>query len=433
MEKNSPPERRVITLGCPELAEAALLVSPQVAVGGGVLFIEMSGSHQLRSLESSIARLRVLARKMGKSELPWAQAKTASWARARLLYPSNDPLKLPLEALSCFADPFSLEPSDSVVTKELKKFTHALTLLGFKEIGELKKLPARSLVSRFGISALRIHERLFCNAEPPWPRFHLPEKIIETTPESEEGEGFDLESVVFILKGLLDRLLVRLQARRLKLASLKLTFSERGGGRALVIQFPVPQSTVTGILPILRDRLSVEFQRRPFKEGLNKVTAEVLESVPGRGSQRNLFNKKEEDSEKREELMARLVEKFGKDKVYGACLCERHRPEAAYQRVSVAVLKTPTSSVALVESSRPSRLLLRPELLHKMGNFLMTGAGQRWAVQDWGQPERLSGEWWESGFDRDYYRVLTDEGRLLWIFKDRASGELKFYLQGYFD
>jgi hypothetical protein len=57
---------------------------------------------------------------------------------------------------------------------------------------------------------------------------------------------------------------------------------------------------------------------------------------------------------------------------------------------------------------------------------------QRWLTKEWHGPERLSGEWWESGFSRDYYRVVTDQGLQLWVFfAPTEPPELK--LHGYFD
>ena len=46
----------------------------------------------------------------------------------------------------------------------------------------------------------------------------------------------------------------------------------------------------------------------------------------------------------------------------------------------------------------------------------------------WG-PFIVSGGWWETGNDRAYYFVLTDEGDLEWLFRERGSGH--WYLQGW--
>jgi protein ImuB len=48
---------------------------------------------------------------------------------------------------------------------------------------------------------------------------------------------------------------------------------------------------------------------------------------------------------------------------------------------------------------------------------LVVDGGWR-AVEQLKGPERLSGEWWEDHYRREYYRVSTIAGDLLWVFYD---------------
>ena len=49
-------------------------------------------------------------------------------------------------------------------------------------------------------------------------------------------------------------------------------------------------------------------------------------------------------------------------------------------------------------------------------------------------PERLSGDWWKDPYHREYFRVCTVEGELLWLFREyRPSGELRWWLHGWWD
>ena len=57
--------------------------------------------------------------------------------------------------------------------------------------------------------------------------------------------------------------------------------------------------------------------------------------------------------------------------------------------------------------------------------------GRARAVVAMDGPERLRGEWWASGFDRDYYRVRLDGLGDCWVFRDGGDGRL--YLHGFFD
>ena len=49
-------------------------------------------------------------------------------------------------------------------------------------------------------------------------------------------------------------------------------------------------------------------------------------------------------------------------------------------------------------------------------------------------PERLSGDWWETPYRREYYRVCTSEGELLWLFRARdRGGKDRWWLHGWWD
>jgi hypothetical protein len=72
--------------------------------------------------------------------------------------------------------------------------------------------------------------------------------------------------------------------------------------------------------------------------------------------------------------------------------------------------------------------------LLREGKVLVAPGGRRsWHARDWEGPERLSGEWWEEGFARDYYRVSTEEGRDLWVYSREGEDNGALWLQGYFD
>lgn len=46
-------------------------------------------------------------------------------------------------------------------------------------------------------------------------------------------------------------------------------------------------------------------------------------------------------------------------------------------------------------------------------------------------PDRVSGGQWEEPYAREYYRCVTDEGTLVWIFREARSGD--WYMQGWWD
>jgi protein ImuB len=47
-------------------------------------------------------------------------------------------------------------------------------------------------------------------------------------------------------------------------------------------------------------------------------------------------------------------------------------------------------------------------------------------------PDRISGgQWEERAYAREYYRCVTDEGVLLWVYRDAVDG--RWFLHGYWD
>ncbi|MEO5904502.1 MAG: hypothetical protein ABIQ55_10850 [Gemmatimonadaceae bacterium] len=46
-------------------------------------------------------------------------------------------------------------------------------------------------------------------------------------------------------------------------------------------------------------------------------------------------------------------------------------------------------------------------------------------------PDRISGEQWENPFAREYFRCVTDDGTLVWMYREAMSGE--WYMHGWWD
>jgi protein ImuB len=58
--------------------------------------------------------------------------------------------------------------------------------------------------------------------------------------------------------------------------------------------------------------------------------------------------------------------------------------------------------------------------------------GTRHGVADSLGPERIETGWWRGPHvKRDYYRVVTEDGRRLWLFRERDTG--RWFLHGWFD
>ena len=348
-----------------------------------------------------------------------------------------------------------------------------------RSIGDFSVLPRESLASRFGKDALNLMAKIwgegggdrYASSEHAcehaclhaWPGFHPAARIIEREevrdPEA-HGLFHDLEGATFVLRGLVDRSMGRLRGRCERVSSMEIRFHP--GNRRWRVDLPLPQGSTSGLLPILRERLAHELGKLPLLSPVEVLEIEVTESVPGMGSQRDFFSKKEEEREAWDGLVARLSQKLGKDRVFVAFPQERYLPERGYVRRLVSVPSVLSKSlteaggdgaesevriaasrtVATLDwAERPARVLKKAEPLLKEGRVLCGAAGKQWKVVSWEGPERISGEWWKSprfeGFKRDYYRVMTEGGEQLWVYVDHAGDvagkDPSFFLHGYFD
>jgi nucleotidyltransferase/DNA polymerase involved in DNA repair len=165
---------------------------------------------------------------------------------------------------------------------------------------------------------------------------------------------------------------------------------------------------------------------------------EVLESVPGHGSQRHFFHQQEQEAESWDQLLGRLLSQLGEEFVFQAQLIERYCPEKSWKKVLFSNRENQTLKPSLSRVfSRPSRVLKEPISLTFQPGLLLQSNQKVWRTLSWIGPERLSDEWWmdspERKVDRDYYQVMTTSHEKLWVFFDRNQSPLQLFLQGYFD
>lgn len=449
------------------LAEACLRFTPRVALrrdGSGVfLDLQPPASSGAFSPESILKRTLVTAQRLG---LPvqaagWGSTAREAWARARLPDVASSPSPspnpnprpalaaagtLPLEVLEHWADPFGLrEAEDPRALLPFRAAAQDLKQLGLRSVEELLKIPVREIASRFGKALSRLSVDFW--RDPTWPRFAPEPRVIETRQVDDE---VILGGLDFILKLLGDRTLTRLRGRGLRASKVAIHLKQerwstvREPRRTIDFVLPMPQSTTSGLLPLLLEKLDHELQARPLESPLQEIALEIVETLPGLGSQRDFFNRREEQREAWNALLGRLIQKLGQERVFRARVEARYLPERAWSKSleESPPLHAGARAGPLGAPERPARVLKRPEPVERVAPDVVAPlSGRRWETTLWEGPERLSGDWWNDpeglGFDRDYYRVKTVTGEKLWVFVNRkAKAGFKagsYFLHGYFD
>ncbi|NDD93351.1 hypothetical protein EBZ37_14880 [bacterium] len=205
----------------------------------------------------------------------------------------------------------------------------------------------------------------------------------------------------------------------------------------------------------------MELEKSPLSAPIQKLEWEVVSGVPGLGGQRDFFRAKgEERQESWESLMGRLLQRLGESAVFSARLGEGFVPEKSVLR-SLPELSPPRrgdathsqevpfkggltsgnlnsrSDSASFHIQRPTRLLKVPLPLVRIASWLRAASDSArswvWEVEYWQGPERIETEWWSAAgrVARDYYRVRSKSGNILWVFQDLESKA--YFLHGFFD
>jgi len=298
----------------------------------------------------------------------------------------------------------------------------------------------------------RLHQRLTPRAQrlargEDDTRF-LPAFVPEVVEELRvlEAPAEAVESLLFVLKGMVDATCARLRGRGRAAVRLTLTLLlEPDGPRAVPLILARPSAEPRLLLDLLRHRL--EDLRLPAP--VATVVLTVDESCEDHGQQRVLGALPEGDAGL-ESVLARLATALGPDALSSPRAAEDHRPEAARAR---APFRPPPAEQGLhaearrapaappppdvVSPERPARLFPQPAPLSvELGPAgELQGArllGRRRAVLGLAGPERLGGQWWtKTPFARDYYRVHFEGLGPAWVFRDARDG--RFYLHGFFD
>ena len=378
--------------------------------------------------------------------------------------------EFPLEVIENFVFPFlSTAHRDADEKRILQHFITTLDKLGVQRLKDILKIPSSHFSSRFHRDihhwVHRIRAALDGQPNPlfeeSWPPLSFPENLEEryaiacedpTTLSSCSG----LDTLLFCIKALSDRIFSRLRARGLRLGGCEIRIElETGKTIPITLELPVSQGSSTGLLPILRDRLGHEWShsaRGPTLDApVSTVFLRVTETTPAQLTQRNFFSEEDQVSEAWESFLGRVIPRMGRENVFLAKAEERFLPEASWSKITDELLfqeltqtrrkkdETEEQLNQEVRSERPTLLLKEPVPLQVKNSFLSCSALKKnWRILSSSFAEKISGEWWDEsgGFAREYYQIqaspLSSDTTpvKLWVF---FTPKQEVFLHGYFD
>lgn len=340
--------------------------------------------------------------------------------------------------------------------------------LGLYAVGSLLELSGTALAERFSPELLlRIRQAL--GEAPELFVAHRPPPLYEAALTWETGLT-SAEPLLEVWRLLLPKLLDPLQARSRALSRLLAELhDERGGQGRFVIGLLRPTLDAAHILGLLQLRLEAERVRRPIVGTRLAVLEQAAEVV----QQQVLFDDLAPPLEAHAwtTLVERLAGRLGNEAVVRIRLCSDHQPERAWQAVPWLARRNSANSPLLsprgrgaggegaARSSRspnsrkrpppaaeqkpplpprPTILLAEPRPVrvfavapHGYPRQYEYEGRERTVVESWG-PERIETAWWRGpSIRRDYFRVLTDDGRRSWLFRDLRRN--RWFLHGWFD
>jgi protein ImuB len=350
--------------------------------------------------------------------------------------------------------PLALVPMD----EELRAALHAL---GLRTVGALARLSADDVERRWGEIGMRAWR--LANADdsrrPVLAR-------AETQPAVEvelSTPTTTMEPVLFLVRAALDRLVNEMIAHGRAVAAIAITLTLDDARGALV---NAPAHTVTRearaarplarVLPLF-ERCRALLDSWTLDAPVIAVRVAIVAAAPLTGEQGDLLTTSWRDLGAADAALERLRAELGVGAIVRAQAQDTHRPEKAgvwtelqgdrmtgrqEDRKTAAQENRTTGGQArspvVPSSSRPVLLVSEPTPLATTARRALdppeavevicdgeaprtiTWRGQRIAITRALGPERLSGDWWDDGYRRDYWRCESGIGEMV-VFLDRSD------------
>ena len=331
--------------------------------------------------------------------------------------------------------------------------------LGLRRVADVADRPPEAFEARFGPEGVRAHrlargidDRAFRAREFP----DVPQASLELASPVET-----LEPLLFVLRHLLARVCADLADAGRCAARLELELCSARG---------VEMATAVPARPTRQERLLYDLCRAALEraagaagrltEPVEQLALRVVRVSAPDARQEDLFTRRWRDPLAAAAALSRLRVRLGERAVVHPGVRADHRPESRSLWTPVEVeaeggrssgasdtsrASDTSGSFAASEASAASGPI--PGVLHLLPEPLPLRVGTEAGrpTEIWSEvghhvlaaaegPERLSGDWWKDPYHREYFRVCTEDGGVLWLFREyRPSGEFHWWLHGWWD
>jgi protein ImuB len=331
--------------------------------------------------------------------------------------------------------PLTLVPMD----REMRDALHAL---GIRTVGALAELPGGEIEQRWGEDGMTAW-RLAQGDDPRRPVLAR----IDDQPHAEmelATPAATMEPVLFLVRPAIENLVGQLVSLGRSIASLSITLTLDDARGAMPnaqphtvtreIRLPRPLARPAPLFERCRGLLS----RWPLTAPVTAVRITVLLTSPLAGEQGNLLNTSWRDPGAADAALERVRAELGPDVVVTPHVRDGYalersgtwredddtsshggrstRDEVRGPSASALRLLEKPEQVDVDRDPDPRRVYWRGRAIH-----VLSAIG----------PERLSGDWWNDGYQRDYWRCESggDDERELVLYRDAAG----WWVQGWYD
>jgi protein ImuB len=300
-----------------------------------------------------------------------------------------------------------LDPDDDLA--------QALTRFGVSTLRELQQLPRRALSSRLGARILPLLELAEGRGrEPPLP---VPKDACIAEAQDLEHPVDRLEPLLFVIQGLLSRLLDRLEVRHLACSDLRLELQLAGGGRDVrQVGVAAPTHDLRVLLRLAHHALEARTPGAPV-EGLRLET----EGQAVHTDQMDLFRPAGPTPTGLGAVLAELTSICGEAQVGAPEVADDHHPDAfalapfappkrlrqEAHDASTRAPELPALALRLLRPPVPAQVRMSGSQPCSIRSALSNGDVVRCAG-----PWRTTGGWWsqEGRFAFDHFDVQTSDG-----------------------
>jgi protein ImuB len=261
-----------------------------------------------------------------------------------------------------------------------------------------------------------------------------------------------MEPVLFLVRAALDRLVAEMIAagRAVAAIAITLTLDDARGAMSIAPAHTVtrearPARPLARVLPLF-ERCRALLDTWPLTAPVIAVRVAIVSAAPLTGEQGDLLSTSWRDLGAADAALERLRAELGTDAIVRAEARDTHRPERTgvwrelqTESLTRSPLRGGSSDPLAVHDSplalsRAHRAFDPPEMVNVVCDGdtprEVTWRGHRISVTRAVGPERLSGDWWDDGYRRDYWHCESLAGEMT-LFLDRADDGWR--LQGWGD